>query len=144
MKSSGFTLLELLIAIVILGILSAIALPAFLRQANRAKEAEAKVTIGVINRAQQIYFLENSKFGSLANLDVNISNTGNYIYASSPNTTGTDLFALTTAQPTEPNIRGFAGKVWITSDSSRRTVSQSILCEGRFGEVPTIRGITCP
>lgn len=61
-KGSGFTLIELLVSIVIIGILASIALPSFLSQANRAKQSEAKQNLGSLNRAQQAYFTENSRF----------------------------------------------------------------------------------
>jgi type IV pilus assembly protein PilA len=43
-SESGFTLIELLVVMLILGVLAAIALPAFFDQRNRAYDAEAKST----------------------------------------------------------------------------------------------------
>lgn len=140
----GFTLLELLTVIIILSILAAIATPAFFRQVNRSKEAEAKTWIGMINRAQQVYFTENSQFAPLASLEVNVSASQHYVYASAPDPAQPNGAAITTANPVDTSIKGFAGKVWSIPFSSGGAVSQSILCEGQQGSVPVIQGTTCP
>lgn len=78
----GFTLIELLVVIIIIGILSAIALPSFLNQANKAKQSEAKTYVGSMNRAQQAFYLEQNQFaadGEFGSLGLGIATqTTNY------------------------------------------------------------------
>lgn len=55
-RQSGFTLTELMVVVLILGLLAAVAVPAFTRYLKRAKTAEATQDISVIYRAQITYF----------------------------------------------------------------------------------------
>jgi MSHA pilin protein MshA len=51
MNSKGFTMIELVVVIVILGILSAVAIPKYLNLSNQAKQAVCDANVGVINAA---------------------------------------------------------------------------------------------
>ncbi len=52
----GFTLIELMIVVAIIGILAAVAIPAFLRYIKRSKTAEATQNVGAIYRGAVAYF----------------------------------------------------------------------------------------
>jgi type IV pilus assembly protein PilA len=81
---NGFTLVELLVVIIIIGILAAISLPSFLNQAGKARQSEAKTYVSSMNRAQQIYFSEKRIFATpaqIGNLGLGFSiDTQNYQY----------------------------------------------------------------
>jgi len=60
-SNKGFTLIELMIVVAIIGILAAIAIPNFLRFQLKSKSSEGKVNIAAIRTAEESYLAE---FGS--------------------------------------------------------------------------------
>ena len=60
MERKGFTLLELMVVIVILGLLAAIVAPKFLKRGEEAKITTTQVQIKNIEQALKMYKLDNS------------------------------------------------------------------------------------
>jgi type IV pilus assembly protein PilA len=58
----GFTLIELLVVILIVGILAAIALPAFLNQREKAQDTEAKTAARTAQVAMETYYADNQAY----------------------------------------------------------------------------------
>ncbi|MFK7896858.1 MAG: type IV pilin protein [Myxococcota bacterium] len=65
-SNKGFTLIELMIVVAIIGILAAIAIPNFLRFQLKSKSSEGKVNIAAIRTAEEAYLAEFGQYVAVA------------------------------------------------------------------------------
>lgn len=121
----GFTLLELIVVVLITGILSAIALPSMLNQANKAREASVLSDIGAVNRSQQAYRLEHSTFANNINsLSINVSSASNgYTYSFGAVSSNIAEFR---AAPSSNELKAFTGCATAASGANNTTTSTRI------------------
>ena len=68
-RQKGFTLIELMIVIVIIGVLAAIAMPQYNKYVARTQVAEAFTMLGSVKKALTLYYQENGEFAQDANLN---------------------------------------------------------------------------
>ena len=83
-SEKGFTLIELMIVVAIIGILAAIAIPNFIRFQLKAKSSEGKVNLAAIRTAEEGYMAEFGEYvasaasnqGTSAKVDFTAADTG--------------------------------------------------------------------
>ncbi|MFM6846342.1 MAG: type IV pilin-like G/H family protein [Dolichospermum sp.] len=137
-ENEGFTLIELLVVIIIIGILSAIALPSFLSQAAKSKQTEAKTFVGAVNRAQQAHRMENTTFSAdLPSLQVNIPTQTEYYSYTIPTAAATNtIFNAVPVTGETSTLRAYAGGVTVLA--SGQTASAACMTTTVSGTAPTV------
>ena len=86
-RSHGFTLIELMITVAVIGILAAVAYPAYLDQVRKARRADAQATLLSISARQQQMLLDTRSYAAAAAaadipaaLNISVPNTVSQTY----------------------------------------------------------------
>ena len=96
-RQSGITLLELMIVVIIVGVMAAVAYPNYRDFVDRAKRNEAKAILLEIAQNQERFYLQNSRYGTLAELGYDV-----------PLETDSGTYAITVIGPDASNFNAQA------------------------------------
>ncbi|TAM41164.1 prepilin-type N-terminal cleavage/methylation domain-containing protein [bacterium] len=75
----GFTLIELIVVIIIVGILAALGINQYSKMVEKGRGAEAKMILGQMRQAAYQYYLENGTLTGLTNNYLNIGTSAGQI-----------------------------------------------------------------
>ena len=105
-RDRGFTLVELLIVVLVIGILSAVAVPTFVGQRNQARDAAAKSDLGHAKQAMLAYATANGAYTST------VANLNQFGYTTSSGNTSTSIRLGATTSKFCIQTRSATGTTW--------------------------------
>ncbi len=137
-EEKGFTLIELLVVILIIGILAAIAIPAFLNQRGKAYDAAAKSQVKTAQTAMETYATDHngtytSNKSDLVAIEPTLADTGASASLTTVTGNGTTGYTLVSSS----SATGDAFTLTETNGSVSRTCSAGTGTESPGGCVGT-------
>jgi type IV pilus assembly protein PilA len=147
-KPKGFTLVELMIVVAIIGILAALAIPNFIKYQAKSKQSEAKQSLRAYFSAERHYFSEADKFtDDLGALGFAPERGNRYAYKSMATPTayqsraGANIAAMTAYQGIEVDTFKIGGGS--IGQPARPTLAAfTVTCEAGVSVCPTDTGVT--
>jgi len=114
----GFTLIELMIAVAIIGILAAIAIPNYLSYLCKTRQSEADLNISEIFKRQELYIIANDEYSD--NLeDLGFGDTFKYYAYSIDRPSGRSYTAYAKSKLPGVKYKGAEEDIWITNQNGR-------------------------
>jgi type IV pilus assembly protein PilA len=127
-RQDGFTLVELMVVVAIIGLLSAVAIPNFKKYQAKAKTSEAKLQLSAVYTAMQSWYSDFDNYGGCLNLmgyDPAVERPSRYYAVGFP-TTGTPVgnaLSVTNGAPTACTGAGSANDTSTVAASSSNTTA---------------------
>ena len=134
-SSRGFTLIEVMIVVAIIGVLSAIAFPSYQRYVQRGNRSQAQQLMLEIASKQQQYMLDARQFtATIGSGGLNIASKDGwtctatcvnsfYAVSVSVDNTATPPTFTVTADPSSSATQSADGKLTLTSDNVKKRLS---------------------
>jgi type IV pilus assembly protein PilA len=147
-KNRGFTLIELMIVVAIIGILAAIAIPNFIKFQARSKQGEAKANLKAWFTTERAFLQEKDRYEEDIKIIGYAPERGNryaYYFAQSNtcearSTTGIDT-SQTSANCIEVDVGKFKGTL---TQPTAKTVSATYVGAGADPQTPGLTSTGCP
>jgi type IV pilus assembly protein PilA len=134
----GFTLIELMIVVAIIGILAAIAIPNFIKFQARSKQSEAKANLKSMFTAEKAFFQEKDRYSAFVSEVGYIPERNNrYAYYLNASSALTARNAVTDVQPSNTDV-GIATDTFKYTDPGFTTANTYVAAA--CGSIPGIAG----